>query len=384
MAKLSAVVMAFITFFAQFFGMAGSENYQKQTGLRAAIAALLNKEAVLAQKNVGAADGYRWSPSDTFRLADTVILKKQPGKAFRILNFSDPHFSDYDYRAWLAFEGEATMRRLVAENDPDLITVSGDLVCGDSTVYAIKRFTDLMESLGVPWAPVFGNHEDEGNCDLDYLADMMMRSPHCVMRKGDPAMGVGNYVISICEEADDGTLTLREALVMMDSHHSQPNELQQQWFSWAADGVNAYSGKTAEISVLMHIPLPDYQTAYDAAWTAEKKCWNEGFAAYGALHETICCERDLDGNPVDRGFFEIIKSNGTVKHVLCGHEHMNNFSIEYEGVRLTYMMKLGYGSGFQTGFNGCTVLQVEDKGISRLTHKTVSFGVTLPIVDVKF
>lgn len=384
MAKLSAFFLAFLTFFSQLFGLAGSGDYQKQTGLKAAIAALQNKEAILAQKNEGAVSDYAWSPADEFRIEDTVILKKEAGKDFTVLNFSDTHFSDYDYRAWFAFEGEATMRRLVAETNPDLITLSGDLVCGDSTLYSMKRLTDLMESFGVPWAPVYGNHDDEANCDLNYLADIMMQSPHCVMQKGDPAMGVGNYIVSVCEETENGALTLKEALVMMDSHHSQPNDLQQQWFSWAADGINAYSGGAAEISVMLHIPLPDYQTAYDAAWNAEKKCWNEGYNAYGALHEEICCEKDGDGNPVDRGFFDIIKSKGTVKHVLCGHEHMNNFSIEYEGVRLTYMMKLGYGSGFQVGFNGCTVLKVGDKGISRLTHKTVSAGIPLPVVDIKF
>ena len=384
MAKISAFFLAVITFFSQLFGLAGSKDYQKQTGLSEAIDALKNKTEILEMKNEGEADGRSWSPTEAFRLEDTVILKKQPGREFTILNFSDTHFSDYDYRAWFAFEGEATMRRLVAETDPDLITLSGDLVCGDSTLYSMKRLTDLLESFGVPWAPIYGNHDDEANCDLNCLADIMMRSPHCVMQKGDARMGVGNYIISVCEEAADGALTLKEALVMMDSHHTQPNDLQQQWFSWAADGVNAYSGGTAEIALMMHIPLPDYQTAYDAAWNEQKNRWNDGFAAYGALHEKICCERDADGNPVDRGFFDIIRSKGTVKHVLCGHEHMNDFSIEYEGVRLTYMMKLGYGSGFQFGFNGCTVLRVGDRGICRLTHKTVSYGVTVPIVDIRF
>ena len=115
MAKLSAFFLAFLTFFSQLFGLAGSRDYQKQTGLKEALAALQNKEAVLSQKNEGAASDYAWSPADEFKLEDTVILKKEAGKDYTILNFSDTHFSDYDYRAWFAFEGEATMRRLVAE-----------------------------------------------------------------------------------------------------------------------------------------------------------------------------------------------------------------------------------------------------------------------------
>ena len=384
MAKISAFFLAFLTFFSQLLGLAGSKDYQKQTSLLEAINALRDKAEILDQMNEGQPSDDVWSAEDAFRLEDTVILKKQKGRDFVILNFTDVHFSDYDYRAWFAFEGEATMKRLVAETNPDLITVSGDIVCGDSTLYSMKRFTDLMESFGVPWAPMYGNHDDEANCDLNYLADIMMKSPHCVMQKGDARMGVGNYVLSICEENDDGSLQLTEALVIMDSHHSQPNDLQQQWFSWVADGVNALSGNTAEISLMMHIPLPDYQYAYDAAWNAEKNAWNDGYHAAGALHEKICCERDGNGDPLDRGFFDVIKSKGTVKHLLCGHDHLNDFSVSYQGVQLTYMMKLGYASGFRLGFNGCTVIRVGDRGVNRITHKTVTYGATLPILDLTF
>ncbi len=384
MAKISAFFLAFLTFFSQLLGLAGSKDYQRQTGLSEAIDALKNKAEIIESVNTGAPANDVWNETDEFRLEDTVILKKEKDKDFVILNFSDVHFSDYDYRAWFAFEGEAAMKRLAAETNPDLITVSGDIVCGDSTLYSVKRFTDLMESFGVPWAPMFGNHDDEANCDLNYLADVMLRSPHCVMQKGDPRMGVGNYVISVCEEAAGGSLAPVEALVIMDSHHSQPDDLQQQWFSWVADGVNALSGGTAEISLMMHIPLPEYQYAYDEAWNAEKHTWNDGFHAAGALHEKICCERDGNGDPVNRGFFDVIRSKGTVKHLLCGHDHMNDFSVNYQGVQLTYMMKLGYASGFQFGFNGCTVLRVGSRGVNRITHKTVSCGATLPILDLTF
>ncbi len=381
--KLTAAILAVFTFFSQLLGLAGSGDYRKQTGLREAVSALVQKQAVTAERIEGAPSEEEWSPDRTFGWEDVTVLQKQAGRDFVILNFSDIHFSDYDYRAWFAFEGEAAMRRLVAETHPDLITLSGDIVCGDSTAYAIRRVTDLMESFGVPWAPVFGNHDGEANLDLNALADVMLKSPHCLMKKGDPRMGVGNYVLAVTEARPDGTDALCEALIMMDSHGSQPNALQLDWCAWAADGVNALSGGAAEISVMMHIPLPEYQLAYDAAWNEETGKWNEGFGAQGALHEKICCERDETGAPLDRGFFAMLQEKGTVRHVLCGHDHMNDFSIEYEGIRLTYMLKLGYASGFQPGYHGCTVLRVGGTGIARITHKSVSAGIAVPIVDVR-
>jgi hypothetical protein len=46
------------------------------------------------------------------------------------------------------------------------------------------------------------------------------------MKKGDPEMGVGNYVLCITEEARIVT-----ALFMMDSHHGLVNQKQMEWFA---------------------------------------------------------------------------------------------------------------------------------------------------------
>ena len=317
----------------------------------------------------------------SFSPKNITVLEKKCGRDFVILNLSDPHFSDYDMRAVFALEAAASVKRLVSEIKPDLITVTGDMVCGASTVHSIKRFTDLMESTGVPWAPVFGNHDEEGNCDKNYLADIMLSSPRCLLKKGAPEMGVGNYIVCIAKPGTNGRNEIIEALIMMDSHRAQPNEKQAEWLIKSAAGIKGISPK-AEISLMLHIPLPEYQYAYTAAWDNSAGAWRNGFAAAGELHESICCERE-NGVPVQRGFFNAIKETGSTKFIFCGHEHMNNFSILYEGVRLTYTMKLGFGSGFQPGFNGGTVIRVSDNGISTITHRTLSRIRPIDIVNIK-
>ena len=329
---------------------------------------MFNKNAVIKEYHTGKASDYIWDGEKEFTFEETVTLKKEKGKDFKILTLDDIHFSDYGYRAPLSMFSTLAIKKLVASVKPDLIILPGDFVCGDSSYYSIQKITDLMESFGIPWAPVFGNHDDEANCDLNYLADVMMSSPHCLMQKNDPEMGVGNYIINISENGKTV-----ESIFMMDSHHSQPNEKQQHWFRWAADGINALTDCGAEISIFMHIPLPEYQYAYDAAYNKQTGKWNSGFNAYGALHETICCEINSE-KPVQRGFFDIVKSTGTAKHIFCAHDHMNDFSIEYEGIRLTYLMKLGKASGCQPGFDGGSVISTGENGINRITHKTFLLG----------
>lgn len=381
MERITAILLSLLTTLSLFFGVSGNPDYKKQSGLKEAINSLINKTEITQTKYKGEVSTYNWSEEEEFSLENTVVLTKQPNKDFVILNISDTHFSDYDHRAFTAFDVEAKVKSLVSSIKPDLITVTGDIVCTDSTYYAIRRITDLFESFGIPWAPVYGNHDDEGNCDLNYLADIMMSSPNCVMQKGDPEMGVGNYIINIAEEQNDGSLKIIESLIMMDSHHSQANEKQVKWFTWATDGINRISNNSAEISVVCHIPIPEYQYAYDEAWDKDNNRWKDGFDAYGEKNEEICCEKN-NGIPVQRGFFDAIKNSGTTKFVFCGHEHLNNFSIKYQGVRLTYCLKIGVASGSKFKFSGGTQININSDGIYRISHKSIAFGPIITIEDI--
>ena len=346
-----------------------ANGYVKMTGLKEAIRSWLHRDEELASSYTGEVSDETWGGD--FTDDNMVKLKKEKGRDFVILNFTDLHFGDYDYRRFTALGVSFTARQLVRRLKPDLITVSGDIVCTESTVYSVKRITDLMESFGVPWAPVFGNHDDEGNCDLNYLADIMRKSPHCILRKGPASMGVGNYVIGITEE-DGGEEKLVEALIMMDSHHSACTAEQVEWFAWAAQGINRRSGGNAEITTMMHIPLAQYQYGCDEQWDSEKKQWRPGSGAVGTYGEKVCCARDAQDNPVDNGLFAQIKEAGG-KYVFCGHDHLNNFSVVYDGIRLTYMMKIGKGSGFSPypPLNGCTKIVVGSGGITGFSDESL-------------
>lgn len=383
MSKITAIFMSLLTTLSLFLGMAGSGDYTKQSGLSAALDAVINKNEILSAEYKGEVSTYKWDASMEYSLDDTVVLKKEKGKDFVVLNITDTHFSDYDYRAFTAFDVEAKIKTLVASVKPDLITVSGDIVCTDSTYYSIRRITDLFESFGIPWAPMFGNHDDEGNCDRSFLADIMMSAPNCVMQKGDPEMGVGNYVINIAEENEDGSLNVVEALVIMDCR-APDRQKQIEWFGWVAEGTNRITESSAEISIVTHIPLAEYQYAYDAARDSESESWREGFNAYGEAHESICYDNGPDGIPALEGLFDTMKESKTAKYVFCGHEHLNNFSIEYEGIRLTYCLKVGMGSGYRFNFSGGTQITIGDKGICNISHKTVAFGpvITLESIDI--
>lgn len=340
---------------------AGS-GYVKMTGFKQGLDSLLHFKDILNTSFEGSPSEETWG--GTFTRDDMVIVEKDPDKDFVILNLTDMHFGDYDMRRLFALGVCARARMIVNKVKPDLITVTGDIVCTDSTYYSAMKFTDLMESFGVPWAPVFGNHDDEGNCDLNYLAETFLKSPHCLMRKGPASLGVGNYVVGI-EEEKNGQKELKEALIMMDSHHSACNPEQVRWFRWAAQGVNTLSQSKAEKVLMMHIPIAQYQYACDEFFSLGKLGWTDENAV-GTYGEKVCCQRDENGDPIDNGMFAEIKGTGC-KYVFCGHEHLNDFSVVYDGVSLKYNMKIGMGSGYNPLLNGGTKIVIGSKGIASFT-----------------
>ncbi|MCR5690305.1 MAG: metallophosphoesterase [Clostridiales bacterium] len=354
-----------ILFVQSLFGVVSKEDFEFYRD------ALKDTDAVINERHAGTPSEYRWSADSEFDISECFTVKKEKGKDFTVLNIADIHFSDLDYRAYYAFHSMRIVKRLVTEYKPDLITLTGDNVCADSTYWSISRLTKFMDSFGIPWAPVYGNHDDEGNCDLNYLSDVMTSSRYCLFKKGDPSMGNGNYIINV-EEGDGDDAKVVETVFMMDSHHSTVNDAQQAWFTWAADGIEASLGYRPEISVFFHIPIAEYQYGYDLNRDEADKKWIAD-GAMGVRHEEICCERNGDG-PVQRGVFDTLKAGGT-KYIFCGHDHINNFTFDYEGVRLTYCTKVGRGSGYQPGIDVGTVIRVSSDGIKSITARTYVAGI---------
>ncbi len=352
-----------------------SYNRNGKSGFSLFANAWKNKRKLIRSKFTGKISPEIFEPH-VYSKDDAFELIKPKDREFVILNFTDPHFADYDVRTLMAIPAARTMKRLVKDVKPDLITVTGDIVCSDSTHYSVHRFCALMESFGIPWAPVFGNHDNEGNCDLNYLADVFLSCPHCLFKKGDPEMGCGNYIVHISEEDTDGGRTVLQALIMMYHRDGYPSEKQLRWYRWATDGLRELSGGKAQAALMLHIPLPEYQYAYEELWDKEKKSWRPEADACGEIHEPVCCEK-RDGVPFQRGLFDAVVSSGNTPNIICGHEHLNDFSVVYKGIRLTYALKVGKGSGAGFGLNGGTVMRVGGEGITRITHRAVHFsGIT--------
>lgn len=332
-----------------------------------------------------------WLPTDKYDISNTVVLEKKPNKEFKILNLADIQFGDtldFGQRGLT----KDTVKALIEQEKPDLITLTGDQVWTQTQRFSQKEFCKMMDSFGIPWAPVFGNHDGEGNVDKNWLADRYMESEYCLFKKGPNNIGgVGNYIVNIMENGK-----IAESLIFMDSGASKSYEGirdeqklygkalddtfkgyvknsdgtvkideygtdydfidqdQIQWYKWAVEGAKQFNkGENVDSILFFHIALPEFHLAY-TEWLDSGFDSAKGF---GEMNEQICCPK------VNSGFFNVIKELDSTKNIVVGHDHINNFSVMYKGIRLTYGLKTGDRCYSKPELNGGTVLKINDNSV---------------------
>lgn len=267
------------------------------------------------------------------RAADTV---------YSILQITDVHILNDTKKDAKAFK---TITAMVEAAKPDMIMVTGDITSEKENFTAFKTFGDFMESFGLPWGFVFGNHEGldieygpgevldpEKIADRQTLSDYLESLDNCIYEAGDEDVdGMGNYYYNVTDENGRVVTTL----IMMDSHswdaenegYDHFHENQVEWYENTirsiALEVNGDAEKVVPSLAFFHVPMQEYRTGYDAAKVTGKRLWGWRF--------------EKEGCPaVDDRMFEKMVELGSTKGCFAGHDHMNNYEVEYQGIRLCY------------------------------------------------
>lgn len=343
-----------------------------------------------------------WEENMEYDINNTVQLQKTPGEDFVILNLTDIQYNDFLDIGRRKYT-EQTITELIERVKPDLITMTGDQIWAPFVKYSLDDLIEFMDSFKIPWAPVNGNHDGEGNVDLNAAAEKYEASEYCLFSKGPGNIGgVGNYVINIME----GDVIV-ESLIMMDSGSSadfddmaesdkmygweldddfelkrdedgnlierqighdyayiQPEQIE--WYRWCVRGAAAYNEEKGapapESALFIHIALPEYYYAY-CDYLIDGKSEEYGF--FGAMREDVCCSKK------NSGMFDAILEENSTKFVFAGHDHVNDYSLLYKGVRLTYALKTGDRCYAEDDVNGGTVFTVGETRSVRHEYVTI-------------
>ncbi len=241
------------------------------------------------------------------------------------------------------------IRTLVAATRPELIFITGDVVYGefDDSGRFFRRFCAFMDSLGIPWAPVYGNHDTSSAMGVYWQNAQFEAAESCLFKAGQ-VTGNGNYsVLVTC-----GGRPVR-VLYMLDSGGdgwANPPEVRRHaglapdQMAWLRDTARALAqangGAVVPGFMGFHIPsteflLADHAKGYEVG---HKYILGVDVPAepgdFGAHREGHACFSSPEG------FLDDLHTAG-IDGVFVGHCHGINTSVVWEGIRWTYGLKTG-------------------------------------------
>ena len=227
-----------------------------------------------------------------------------------------------------------------------------------------------MESLNIPWAPVFGNHDNESMMGVTWQCEQLEQAENCLFKRNN-LTGNGNYSIGIVQ---DGQLI--ETIFMMDSNgcthafadgYGALNEAGQpltynagekikteigfgadqvEWLEESCKNIDAATGGTVGKLLAFHIPISQFAAgAYESGYQSDQGLSNAELYTIG---EDVTAQNGdfgtkgeaFKGIHSEYGLWNILKKYN-FEGVFCGHSHKNSVSILYDGIRLTFGLKAG-------------------------------------------
>ncbi|KAJ5989934.1 hypothetical protein N7499_010462 [Penicillium canescens] len=276
------------------------------------------------------------------------------------------------------------VERLLDEEKPDMVVFSGDQVNGETAPdaqSALFKSVKLLVDRKIPYAAIFGNHDDEGDLNRAQLMTIYEDLPYSLSAAGPEDIdGVGNYIVEILDRGKSTHSAL--TFYFLDTHSYSPDERQFRGYDWIKPSQTRWFKNTAQSLrrkhleyshihmnvAFIHIPLPEYRTSGKYF----KGAWMEAPTAPG----------------FNSGFKDALEEEG-VLFVSCGHDHVNDYCMLEQDANEKPSLWMCYGGGVgMGGYGGYDdfVRRVRffdfDMGPGRVsTYKRLEWGQTEAKID---
>lgn len=347
---------------------------------------------------------------------------------FKIMYLTDIHlgggYYTYDQDRKTIYE----VISMLQQEKPDLVVLGGDNIFavpgpkyhGGNTFnnkMVEKTVIEIFEHEQVYFTTVLGNHDTEA---FDYsnreaIGKLFMndRFEYCIFNQdftdedADTVPSVTNQFI-VVKNTNGET---RKLLLMIDTNAYIDTSIQSSidWLydtihpaqvDWAENTIKDFSQKEGlsdgtylKTLCFLHIPIGEYDLALKDLITetvdSEGKisysnndpeysvfvsgCWDEELGiCYGGYSEP-----DLTAGECDNLFEVLSEQMNSMEAVFCGHDHVNNATVYYKGVMLSYGYScdnVSYENVYKYGrHKGSTVVTIAKDGSFEQVHKNLYY-----------
>ena len=321
---------------------------------------------------------------------------------FKIMHITDTHIGGGCLSRGEDKKAFNAVAAMIAYEKPDLVIATGDISSAYVTSgtfnnkYAHQYFSRFMENLGVYWTVTFGNHDAEATnfYNKDAVAKMYENDEfkYCLFSSGpEDVSGQGNHVINVKNSKGDVT----QCLIMIDTHSFTEDDpfgiawdydwVKEDQIEWYKDMIELYckgEKTTTKSLAFFHIPLLEVREAY---WEyVNNGCQNTEDVKF------------IKGNPGEKdpvvfpsetktALFDTMVELGSTQGMFYGHDHLNNFVLEYKGIIMSYGYSIdyfAYGGIDRYGYQrGCQMITVHPDGSFDIIHENYYQDKYVPLYE---
>lgn len=263
--------------------------------------------------------------------AKGVKLKFDEEGKFKIVQITDVHYI-------IGSEGSAESLRMIGsvldKENPDLVIFTGDVITCSPQKQGWDEVLATVIEREIPYAVVFGNHDDEQDWTRSQIMGYIMAQPYCLSQPGPKNIkGTGNFVLEV-----NGREGSKALLYCMDSNAYNTLADSTKGYDWlGADQIDWYkknsskytkknSGMPYPALAFFHIPLQEYSLIGDLS----KHYVKNNYPCYGTRREKECA------GLLNTGMFAAMAESGDVMGVFVGHDHDNDYIGYLNGICLAY------------------------------------------------
>ena len=302
-------------------------------------------------------------------------LRFREDEKFRILFLGDPH-GGFEMHPQV----KTALESMVEATKPDLVLFPGDISGCNIGVRNEKELRDYLDDLmeymevhHVPWAHVYGNHDDNLGLLRQEQETIYESYSYCVSKRSpDTIDGVSNYVLPILAHDKDVPVFNvwgldshndnfifkaeyglgDEVQICLRNHMGQggindnARYNQIEWYMNTSKAIENAFGRKIPAILYQHMPLPEYALIPKNGTATQME---------GNFLDEIC------SNELNFGMFASCLQRGDVKGIFCGHDHLNDFTGVYCGIRLSYCGAINYDCGCRDDIRGGRVVDIDEK-----------------------
>ena len=258
-------------------------------------------------------------------IAQPNALKFNANHKFKIVQFTDIHWK---YGNPASDEAGERMAEVLDAEKPDLVVFTGDLIFAKPAREGLDKALEATITRGIPFAVTWGNHDDEQDLNRKELSAHVATKAGNLTSTVEGISGVTNYTLSV--KSTDGK---RDAAVLyiFDSNSYSPIKKvkgydwikhdQVEWYRQTSKAFTAANnGKPLPALAFFHIPLPEFHEAAQ----------NESAYFVGTRKEKACAPE------INTGLAAAMLEAGDVMGVFVGHDHVNDYVVDWRGILLGY------------------------------------------------